>query len=156
MKAKGPRFEQGHTGISHSPLAFPREVIGTHVGAMVRGRESQKSSTFVNFSGRPWGDHFPLILKGKAMIGRAARGRSHKAARPLISLYLHRDMRIWMIPESQISSTFVTFTPDGRACALRHRLTSPLRYSTAGCHGSLTTESSPLLIVALGHRRAMG
>jgi hypothetical protein len=110
MKGKEPRFEQVHGGISLSAVRFPQKVIEAQTGVMVRGRESQKSSTFVNYSGRLSGGHFPLMLKGKAVKGHAPWGRSQKRAHCLLSLYLRRNRRIGIISENQISSTFVTLT----------------------------------------------
>jgi len=98
-----------------APLSFPQKVIEALVERRVRGREGQKSSTFVNFSGRLGEGHFPLILKGKAAKKHAPEGRSQKTAHRLLSLYLRRKKRIGIISESQESSTFVTLTPDRRA-----------------------------------------
>jgi hypothetical protein len=87
MKGKEPRFEQGHGGKSLSPLPFPQKVIEAPEG-IVRGRESQKSSTFVNYSERLSGRCFLLILKGKSVIWYAATGEEPQGDSSLFSLYL--------------------------------------------------------------------
>jgi len=105
-----PRFGQVHEQLSLSGVCFPQKVIEARAGVMIRGRESQKSSTFVHYSGRLSGGQFPLMLKGKAMKGHASRGGSQKRAHRLFSLYLRRNRRIGINSENQISSTFVTLT----------------------------------------------
>ena len=72
---------------------------------------SQKSSTFVNFSGRPLKGHSALAALGKTTMGHEALIRVQETGPLSFSLYLRGNTTIVKISESQSSSTFVTLTP---------------------------------------------